>query len=751
MSLAAIASNLYTIQSKKNVPLKTAFSMMVREDMAMRFSVYNLVRIITKSEFLATVAQTAYGKRTPMQRMQDEEERKAAEKEKQFKVYTQVTFARINNRLNLLTNIAERNYRLITNLYTELGYFRGQRRMSVNAGVISATRIPTMSKTVKGRLDQLQDEIQGLKKLQKKKPLGRPVGSKAKKKPTKQEAEQSLSILLANPRLLAMVAASAAGLGTLAAIGTSLANAPGVVRRTLNRFSGQPGSENADAEAALKAGDPALAAISVGSLVGGTMYGAKLLKNKFGKKESGIQTINRLTQMQRAKNPALSYREAQKKAGETATRYTQAAKQLKKWKYLSGPLRALGKLAPAAAAADIAFTVSRMSGYVSDHSMGKMNDKEFEEKMTTDYAQLISTVGIGGVSTAIGALAGTAAFPGLGTGAGLIAGGAAGMILSVIVDEENNESLRAIANKVFKMLHDDESASRKSEPSLKEQVSGAAAGKQKPNQKSFIDSVKEFMGISTGAETPSTPATPTGPKDGPLSVRNNNPGNLRYDKNFTGSGGVLEGALPAEKGSYAIFPTPELGIEGMRRQVVLDTQKRKKTLREFISKYAPKKDNNDTENYIKFVSNETGVPPDGLVPLDRIRQLMYYMIKMEGGEAAVAYYKPYLTISAQGTARETVGVPPQARPPTVATTPNQDVRPPSDIPTVDMMAAQRKESQTAEINAQAGLLASEAISRKLNAGLREMGSKIMDVERQVPPLSPFVTNPESSILSYRKA
>ena len=86
MSLASIATNLYTIQSRKNVPLKTAFSMMIREDMAMRFSVYNLVRIITKSEFLATVAQTAYGKRTPLQKMQDEEDRKREMNDQKFKV-----------------------------------------------------------------------------------------------------------------------------------------------------------------------------------------------------------------------------------------------------------------------------------------------------------------------------------------------------------------------------------------------------------------------------------------------------------------------------------------------------------------------------------------------------------------------------------------------------------------------------------------------------------------------------------------
>ena len=166
MSLASIATNLYTIQSRKNVPLKTAFSMMVREDMAMRFSVYNLVRIITKSEFLATVAQTAYGKRTPLQKMQDEEDRKREMNDQKFKVYTQVTFGRINNRLNLLTSIAERNSQLIMNLYSELGYFRGQRKVSFNSSAGFATRVMLPSKTVKTKIEEIEKQIKLLEEEQ---------------------------------------------------------------------------------------------------------------------------------------------------------------------------------------------------------------------------------------------------------------------------------------------------------------------------------------------------------------------------------------------------------------------------------------------------------------------------------------------------------------------------------------------------------------------------------------------------------
>lgn len=745
MSLASIATNLYTIQSKKNVPFKTAFSMMVREDMAMRFSVYNLVRIVTKSEFLATVAQTAYGKRTPMQRMQDEEERKQAEREKRFKVYTQVTFARVNNRLNLLTNIAERNYRLITNLYTELGYFRGQRRMSVNAGVISATRIPMMSKTVKGRLDQLQDEIQGLKKLQKKKPLGKPIGSKAKKKPTKQEAEQGLSLLLANPQLLAILAGSAAGLGTLAAIGTSIVNFPGVISRTTNRFSGQPGSENDDAEALLKAGDPVLAAISTGSLIGGTMAGASFLKNKFGKKESAIQTINRLTKSYREKTPGLSYREAQKKAGETASRYSQTSKQLKKWKYLSGALGGLGKLAPALAAADIAFEISRMSGYVADHSTGRMTDKEFEDNMTTSYAQLISTAGIGGITTVAGGLVGTAMFPGLGTFGGVVAGGALGAILSMAIDEENNDTLRSIANKVYKMLHDDESQARESKPSVREQVArGTAAMSQdgKPKKTSFIDSVKEFMGY-----TPAAGET----------IDASRAMDYFIQQGWTPqqAAGIV-GNLQAESG--ANLSTNAVGDGGKAYGIAQWHPDRQARFAEVYKKDIRQSTMQEQLAFVQWelmnAEKSAGAILRGASDPTSAAQIFDEHYERSSGEHrhirianAIALLKGYQ--SRRGD--KMVDMVAETASQTAPTVPPVTYVPNAPVTTVPPMeeAGPREPDFDAQMNAAVATSVAKITRQQVGAGFTAMNQRIIDVQKQIPAISPFVTNPDPSILSYR--
>lgn len=136
-------------------------------------------------------------------------------------------------------------------------------------------------------------------------------------------------------------------------------------------------------------------------------------------------------------------------------------------------------------------------------------------------------------------------------------------------------------------------------------------------------------------DTP-TSSSAGGSKPPPLSVRNNNPGNLRYDSRYTGPGSVLEGAVPGERG-FARFDTPELGMRAMERQIALDTQKRGKTLAEFISKYAPANEN-DTVLYIKQVAASLGINPNERIPPDKLDELQKAMIRKEGGAAAAKHY-----------------------------------------------------------------------------------------------------------------
>ncbi len=114
----------------------------------------------------------------------------------------------------------------------------------------------------------------------------------------------------------------------------------------------------------------------------------------------------------------------------------------------------------------------------------------------------------------------------------------------------------------------------------------------------------------------------------PLNIRNNNPGNLR----FVGQEGASQG-----EGGFAKFETPQAGLDAMRNQIELDTQKRGLNLTQFLNKYAPPSENKTT-NYIDFVARKTGLDPSAPVPASAIPQLQAAMIEMEGGPRSMSYF-----------------------------------------------------------------------------------------------------------------
>lgn len=468
MSISAIAAQLYTIQSKKNVPLKTAFSMMVREDLAMRFSIYNLTKIITKSEFLATVAQTAFGERTPLQKKQDEEEAKKEKVNRQFKQFTLSSIGTINRKLSLLANITERNSALISGLYSELGSYRGQRRIDPKLFNSKAVRVPVMSKTIKGKLDQINKQIEELKKTSKQPTTVR--GTTARKRPAREKKkEQSdfitsfLPLLLRYPRLLMMLgggAAAAIGLGSFAAQAYSLYNLPGAFGRVAGRLGGQTAFEDPLTEQMSQVVDPAV--VGIGTYTVGRMAtaGAMALRRRTAQAmpmasaaEGRLGLINKYTKEYQSQG--YDYRTAQRMAGEKASLAPKHLNQVKKFGAVKGFMSGISKRVPAIAAADIAITISKMSGFVADHSSGTMSQQQFKDNMVSGYADLIATVGIGGAGTILGGLAGTALFPGLGTLGGAVFGGVTGYVLSLIAEESS--ATQALATKLFEMIHEDKS------------------------------------------------------------------------------------------------------------------------------------------------------------------------------------------------------------------------------------------------------------------------------------------------------
>lgn len=87
---------------------------------------------------------------------------------------------------------------------------------------------------------------------------------------------------------------------------------------------------------------------------------------------------------------------------------------------------------------------------------------------------------------------------------------------------------------------------------------------------------------------------------GSVAARNNNPGNLRYVGQT--------GAIGQDAQGFAVFPDLSTGQAALNAQINLDSS-RGLTLGQFIAKYAPPSENN-TSNYLSFVSQQTGVDPN---------------------------------------------------------------------------------------------------------------------------------------------
>jgi len=102
--------------------------------------------------------------------------------------------------------------------------------------------------------------------------------------------------------------------------------------------------------------------------------------------------------------------------------------------------------------------------------------------------------------------------------------------------------------------------------------------------------------------------------------RNNNPVNLMYAKQKEASGEDMDG--------FAVFPTPEAGWRAAHHQIDLD-RSRWLTLKEFIYKFAPPKDN-DTDAYLAFVVGELGLDENHLLSDISKYALAGVMACMEG-------------------------------------------------------------------------------------------------------------------------
>jgi len=127
----------------------------------------------------------------------------------------------------------------------------------------------------------------------------------------------------------------------------------------------------------------------------------------------------------------------------------------------------------------------------------------------------------------------------------------------------------------------------------------------------------------------------------PLGLKNNNPGNLRI------SNIKWQGKIPNEKNTgkgFEQFENITFGIRAMATDIANDiTVKKLNTLKKLIYSYAPPTEN-DTINYINFVSKNTGLNPDAEIKLnpELLSKIIKAKIFIENGTAVVNKNLPNL-------------------------------------------------------------------------------------------------------------
>lgn len=460
MSLGAIAARLYTIQSKKNIPLSSAFTQIVRENLAVRFSVYSLVKSITKSETLATIAQAKYGRKTPEERAAETEKLSVRQQEVKFRRYVAGSIVSLNRKIDAVSAVTRQNTQLIEALYNEIGSYQRQRRVNIRSITQVSTRVPIKPKTLKGKIDKINADLEKIKKME--------IGVKKKKAPPpKKEVEKEtsgivssvLGALLKNPSLALAIAAKSPAIA-LARYGLpalALANLPNNLGKIAGRLQGEQAFEDPLSEKMSQAITPALAAL-------GTYTGGMLLTNaynRFRKPSKAAELVGPLPreQMTAGRQPKMMDRlkAADKKysipVGKSFT-------EIKKWNKITSAITTIAKRVPSLTAAYVVYKIAEMSNYVVEKDMGRMKQSEYKTNMINSYADLASTLGPQGLGMLIGGMAGTALFPGIGTATLALFGGALGGAVSLFTDSFDEGSMW-LATKMFEIFHEDKPLKKK--------------------------------------------------------------------------------------------------------------------------------------------------------------------------------------------------------------------------------------------------------------------------------------------------
>jgi hypothetical protein len=118
----------------------------------------------------------------------------------------------------------------------------------------------------------------------------------------------------------------------------------------------------------------------------------------------------------------------------------------------------------------------------------------------------------------------------------------------------------------------------------------------------------------------------------PRGIRNNNPGNIRYNKANPIKWLGLD--TPPSDGAFCRFVYAKYGIRALAK-LLLNYQDKYglDTIRKIINRYAPDIEN-DTEAYVKYVSNDMGIGADVVISVytpSIMEKLIKAIIKFENG------------------------------------------------------------------------------------------------------------------------
>ena len=123
-----------------------------------------------------------------------------------------------------------------------------------------------------------------------------------------------------------------------------------------------------------------------------------------------------------------------------------------------------------------------------------------------------------------------------------------------------------------------------------------------------------------------------------LSVRNNNPGNIRD------VGISWEGRVGSESG-FVKFDTPAMGVRAMTKNLYSYQNRGLTSVRDMISTWAPPSENN-TNSYVNQVASAMGVDPNQSINLASnpalTQKMINAMIRVEGGSEASSYFNSHV-------------------------------------------------------------------------------------------------------------